>query len=176
MDLNRFIMDLIRKKNYKWMEERRLDFVPLLAVFLNQVIDAKSVLIITDEKRKWYADYILTKINNFNEFKPQFFPFYVLENIVPQIKEAKHPEQYDMIEDMLNVSFNDYIFWYIGKETPMLKFARKKPHSFYWIMDNDLSKNFYLKSTDLFLDNKLLNLADLVNESLNAAVFAEVEI
>jgi len=176
MDLNRFIMDLIRKKNYKWMEERRLDFVPLLSVFLNQVIDAKSVLIVTDEKRKWYANYLLEKINNFNEFKPQFFPFYVLENIVPQIKEAKHPEQYDMIEDMLNVSFDDYIFWYIGQETPMLKFARKKSHSFYWIMDNDLSKNFYLKSTDIYLDNKLLNLADLVNESLNAAVFAEVEI
>ena len=176
MDLNRFIMDLIRKKNYKWMEERRLDFVPLLSVFLNQVIDAKSVLIITDEKRKWYGKYLLEKINNFNEFKPQFFPFYVLEDIAPQIKEAKHPEQYDMIEDMLKVSFNDYIFWYIGQETPMLKFARKKPHSFYWIMDNDLSKNFYLKSTDAFLDNKLLNIADLVNESLNAAVFAEVEI
>ena len=43
-------------------------------------------------------------------------------------------------------------------------------------MDNDLSKNFYLKSTDTFLDNKLLHLADLVNESLNAAVFGEVEI
>jgi len=176
MDLNRFIMDLIRKKNYKWMEERRLDFVPLLSVFLNQVIDAKTVLIVTDEKRKWYGDYLLSKLNNFNEFKPQFFPFYMLESIVPQIKEAKHPEQYDMIEDMLNVSFNDYIFWYIGQETPLLKFARKKPHSFYWIMDNDLSKNFYLKSTDVFLDNKLLNLADLVNESLNAAIFAEVEI
>ena len=176
MDLNSFIMDLIRKKNYKWMEERRLDFVPLLSVFLNQILDAKSVLIITDEKRKWYGDYLLSKINNFNEFKPQFFPFYVLENVVPQIKEAKHPEQYDMIEDMLEVSFNDYIFWYIGQETPMLKFARKKPDSFYWIMDNDLSKNFYLKSTDIYLDNKLLNLADLVNKSLNAAVFGEIEI
>lgn len=176
MDLNRFIIDLIRKKNYKWMEERRLDFVPLLSVFLHQILDGKSVIIITDEKRKWYGEYLINKINNFSEFKPQFFPFYILENLVPQIKTAKHPEDFDMIEDMLNVSFNDYIFWYIGQETPVLKFARRKPESFYWIMDNDLSKNFYLKSTDTYLDNKLLHLADMVNESLNAAVFGEVEI
>ena len=176
MDLNRFIIDLIRKKNYKWMEERRLDFVPLLSVFLHQILDGKSVIIITDEKRKWYSEYLINKINNFSEFKPQFFPFYILENLVPQIKTAKHPEDFDMIEDMLNVSFNDYIFWYIGQETPVLKFARRKPESFYWIMDNDLSKNFYLKSTDTYLDNKLLHLADMVNESLNAAVFGEVDI
>ncbi len=176
MDLNRFIIDLIRKKNYKWMEERRLDFVPLLSVFLHQILDGKSVIIITDEKRKWYGEYLINKINNFSEFKPQFFPFYILENLVPQIKTAKHPEDFDMIEDMLNVSFNDYIFWYIGQETPVLKFARRKPESFYWIMDNDLSNIFYLKSTDTYLDNKLLHLADMVNESLNAAVFGEVEI
>ena len=176
MDLNRFIIDLIRKKNYKWMEERRLDFVPLLSVFLHQVLDGKSVLIITDEKRKWYGEYLLNKINNFSEFKPQFFPFYILEKLVPQIYLAKHPEDFDMIEDMLNVSFCDYIFWYIGQERPFLKFARRKPESFFWIMDNDLSKNFYLKSTDTYLDNKLLHLADLVNESLNAAVFGEVDI
>jgi len=176
MDLNRFIMDLIRKKNYKWLEERRLDFVPLLFVFLQQVLDGKSVFIITDEKREWYANYLINKINNFNEFKPQFFPFYILKNIVPQINIAKHPENFDMIEDMLNVSFEEYIFWYIGHETSLLKFARRKQNSFFWIMDNDLSKNFYLKSTDTYLDNKLIHLADLVNESLNASVFGEIEI
>ena len=176
MDLNRFIIDLIRKKNYKWLEERRLDFVPLLSVFLQQILDGKSVLIITDEKRKWYANYLINKINNFSELKPQFFPIYILENIVPQVNIAKHPEDFDMIEDMLNVSFGEYIFWYIGKETPLLKFSRRRPDSFFWIMDNDLSKNFYLKSTDVYLDNKLLHLADIVNESINAVVFGEVEI
>jgi len=176
MDLNRFVIEIIRKKNYKWMEERRIEFVPLLSVFLNQVLDGKSVFIITDNNRKWYGKFLLNKINNFNEFKPQFFPFYILEDIVPQITFAKHPEQFDMIEDMLNVSFEEYIFWYIGQEGPLLKFARRKADSFFWIMDNDLSKNFYLKSTDTFLDVKLVNLADIVNESLNAVIFNEVEL
>lgn len=176
MDLNRFVMDLIRKKNYLWMEERRLDFVPLLSIFLNQVIDGKSVFIITDEQRKWYGKYLLEKINSFNKFKPQFYPFYILENLFPQIYQINNDEHFDMFEDMLNVSFDDYIFWYIGKQTPFLEFTKRKKNSFYWIMDNDSSKNFYLKSTDNFLDNKLLNLADLVNESLNAAVFSEIEL
>jgi len=176
MDLNRFVIDYIRKKNIKWLEERRLDLVPLLSDFLSQVIEGKSVLIITDTPREWYADYMINKINNFNEFKPSFLPFFNLSKIVPQIHTAKHPEQYDMIEDMLNISFNDFIFWYIGVETPLLKFARRKPESFFWIMDVDLSKNFYLKSIDEKLDMKLLNLADLINESIKAAIFGEVEI
>ncbi len=177
MDLNRFIIDLIRKKNIKWMEERRLDFVPLLSDFLSQIIEGKSVLIVTDDEREWYGDYLIQKINNFNEFKPSFIPLYNLFKIVPQMKSARHPEQFDMIEDMLNISFNDeYIFWYIGKETNLLKFVRRKPESFFWIMDTDLSKNFYLKSIDVNLDRKLLDLADMLNESLKAAIFGEIEI
>ena len=43
-------------------------------------------------------------------------------------------------------------------------------------MDTDLSKNFYLKSIDANLDRKLLDLADIVNESLKAAIFGEIEI
>ncbi len=177
MDLNRFVIDYIRKKNIKWMEERRLDFVPLLSNFLIQILDGKSVLIITDSEREWFNDYIINKINNFNEFKPSFIPIFNIFKIVPQIKFAKHPEQFDMIEDMLNIAFNEnYIFWYIGKETNLLKFARRKPQSFFWIMDTDLSKNFYLKSLDERLNFKLLDLVEIINESLKAAIFGEIEI
>jgi len=151
--------------------------VPLLSDFLSQIIEGKNVLIVTDPQREWYADYLINKINNFNEFKPSFIPIYKLNSIAPQITVAKHPEQFEMIEDMLNISFNEnYIFWYIGVETPLLKFARKKPESFFWIMDVDLANNFYLKSIDEKLDMKLINLADIINESLKAAIFGEVEI
>ncbi|WP_457560864.1 HobA family DNA replication regulator [Caminibacter sp.] len=176
MDLNRFIIDLIRKNSIKWMEERRLDFVPLLSEFLAHLIDGKTILIITDEEREWYSEYLIKKINNFNEFKPSFIPVFDLSKIVPQIKMARHPEQFDMIEDMLNIAYEEYIFWYIGKETNLLKFARRKDNSFYWIMDNDLSRNFYLKSLDVNLDKKLLDLAFIVNESIKAVIFGEIEI
>jgi hypothetical protein len=78
---------------------------------------------------------------------------------------------------MLNITFNEnYIFWYIGVETPMLKFARRKENSFFWIMDMDLSKNFFLKSIDENLDLKLVHLVNLLNESLKGVIFGEVEI
>jgi len=151
--------------------------VPLLSIFLSQVVEGKNVLIITDKEREWYASYIINKLNSFNEFKPSFLPFFDLKKTVPQLEMARHPEQFDMIEDMLNIAFGDnYIFWYIGKETNLLKFTRRKPNSFYWIMDTDLSKNFYLKSLDSNLDKKLLDLAEILNESIKAAIFAEVEI
>jgi hypothetical protein len=177
MDLNEFTLKYIREKNLKWMEEKRLEWIPLISEFLSQVIEGKSVLIITDYKRKWLRDYILQKINNFQDFKPSFIPFFDLISFIPQIEYAKTNEHFDLIEDMLNITFNEnYIFWYIGVETPMLKFARRKENSFFWIMDMDLHKNFFLKSIDENLDLKLLHLTDLLNETLKAVIFGEVEL
>jgi len=177
MDINHFTLQLIRDNNIKWMEEKRLEWVPLVSDFISNVLDGKSVLIITDYKRAWFGDYILEKINSFQDFKPSFIPLYRLEHLVPQIEHARTDEHYEMIEDMLNISFNDnYIFWYIGTETHKLRFARNKPSSFFWIMDMDLHKNFFLKSLDKNLDKKLLDLLFLLNETLKAAIFGEVEI
>jgi len=177
MDINQYTLKLIRDKNLKWMEEKRLEWVPLVSDFISNVLEGKSVLIITDYKRKWFSEYIINKINNFQDFKPSFVPVYDLLKIVPQAEYARTKEHFEMIEDMLNISFNEnYIFWYIGVETVMLKLARNKPDSFFWIMDMDLHKNFFLKSLDENLDKKLLDLADLLNETLKAAIFAEVEI
>ena len=176
MDINQFTLKLIRDKNIKWMEEKRLEWVPLVSDFISNVIEGKSVLLITDYKRRWFSEYIIHKLSNFQNFKPSFIPIYDLLKLVPQLEYARTEEHYAMIEDMLNISFNDYIFWYIGVETPILKFARNKQSSFFWIMDMDLHKNFFLKSIDENLDKKLLDLADILNETLKAAIFAEVEI
>jgi len=177
MDINQFTLKLIRDKNIKWMEEKRLEWVPLVSDFISNVIEGKSVLLITDYKRKWFSDYIINKINNFQDFKPSFIPIYDLQKIVPQLEHARTDEHFEMIEDMLSISFSDnYIFWYIGVETPKLRFARNKPDSFFWIMDMDLHKNFFLKSLDENLDKKLLDLSEILNETLKAAIFGEVEV
>ena len=177
MDINQFTLKLIREKNIKWMEEKRLEWVPLVSDFVLNVIEGKSVLMISDYKREWFCDYMINKINNFQDFKPSFIPIFHLQKIVPQITNARTNEHFEMIEDMLSISFSDnYIYWYVGVETPMLKLARNKPDSFFWIMDMDLHKNFFLKSIDENLDKKLLDLADILNETLKAAIFAEVEI
>jgi hypothetical protein len=177
MNLNEFTLNYIREKDLKWMEEKRFEWIQLISEFLSQVMEGKSVLIVTDYKRRWLSRYILNKVNNFQDFKPSFIPFFDLFSIVPQVEYAKTNEQFDLIEDMLNIAFNEeYIFWYIGVETPMLKFVKKKEDSFFWIMDMDISRNFFLKSIDENLDLKLVHLVDLLNETLKAVIFSEVEI
>jgi len=177
MDLNQFTLKLIRDKNIRWMEEKRLEWIPLISNFISNVLDGKSVFLITDYKRRWFGSYVINKLNNFQDFKPSFIPIYDLNILVPQLEYAKTDDHYAMIEDMLNISFNEnFIFWYVGVETPQLKFARSKPESFFWIMDMDLHKNFFLKSIDENLDKKLIDLAYLVNESLKASIFGEIEI
>jgi len=177
MDLNQFTLKLIRDKNMKWMEEKRLEWIPLISNFISQVLDGKSVFLITDYKRRWFSSYVINKLNNFQDFKPSFIPIYDLNSLVPQLEYARTDEHYAMIEDMLNISFNEnFIFWYVGVETSKLKFVRSKPDSFFWIMDMDLHKNFFLKSLDENLDKKLIDLAYLVNESLKAAIFGEIEV
>jgi hypothetical protein len=177
MDLSEFTLEYVRNKNLKWMEEKIIEWVPLVSEFLSQVMEGKSVLIVTDYKRKWVSEYILNKINNFQDFKPTFIPFFDLVSIVPQIENAKTTEHFDLIEDMLNIAFNEnYIFWYIGVENRLLKFVKRKENSFFWIMDIDLHKNFFLKSLDENLDLKLIDLVNLLNETLKKVIFGEVEL
>ena len=61
MDLNQFTLKLIRDKNIKWMEEKRLEWVPLVSDFISNIIEGKSVLLITDYKRKCLANILLIK-------------------------------------------------------------------------------------------------------------------
>ena len=89
MDINHFTLKLIRDKNIKWMEEKRLEWVPLVSDFISNVIEGKSVFLITDYKRKWFSDYLINKINNFQDFKPSFIPIYDLQKLVPQLEYAR---------------------------------------------------------------------------------------
>ena len=177
MDLNTFTLNYIKDKNLNWLEERRFEWISVVTEFLYDIMEGKSVLIVTDYKRKWLSNYIIQKINNFQDFKPSFMPFFDLISLVPQIEYAKTDEHFDLIEDMLNITFNEnYLFWYIGTETPMLKFVKRKENVFSFIMDMDLQKNFFFKSIDENLDSKLLNLVDLLNETIKAVIFDEVKI
>ena len=176
MDLNRFVIKYLQSNDLGWLEERRLDLVPLLAKFISNVVEGKSVFIITDNERDWFANYILEKMNNLNNERFFLLPFYKLSSVVPQIDMAKSDEQFGMVEDILSISFDDYFFWYIGKEDKLLDFAKRNEDSFFWIMDVDLQNNFYLKSTDKFLNIKLIRLIDLVESVLSAALFGEIEI
>ena len=55
-----------------------------------------------------------------------------------------------------------------------MQIAKRKDDSFMWIMDEHLQNSFYLLSDDDSLDIKLIQLFRLLDKSIDAVLFAEV--
>ncbi|MEA3512921.1 MAG: HobA family DNA replication regulator [Campylobacterota bacterium] len=160
-----------------WMEERKFDWIPLVSKAITNVIDKnKSVLIITDDNNEWFMNYILTNINKKNLSRP-FLPFYDF-NSFRNIDTVKSENDVELIHDMLSISFpNGYFFWYIGKsQSPRANLAKISKKPFLWLMDDDLSNSFYLDSSEEALDIRLLNMFRLFNKTLDAALFAQIDV
>ncbi len=178
MDLESFTLEYIKNKKLKWLENRVYDWLLVVKPFIGYIIEGKKVLILTDYKRKWFSEYAISKINSFQDNKPSFIPLFDLLKLIPQIEYATNERHFEMIEDMISISFDDeYIFWYVGVESDYTILTEsKKDESFFWIFDKEVYKNFYLKSLDDYLDVKLVNLVDLLNETLKAAIFGDIEL
>jgi hypothetical protein len=87
-------------------------------------------------------------------------------------------EMIEIVEDMITLSHkDDYFFWYIGKgDDKRADIAKRKDNSYMWIFDEDFHNAFTLKSYDKDLDIKLLQLYKLLDASLNATMFGEVDV
>ncbi|MEO1958489.1 MAG: HobA family DNA replication regulator [Nautiliaceae bacterium] len=176
MDVSRFILEFAKKKRLDWLERRYLDLISPLNQFLANILKGRAVLILSDDEREWYIDYIINKINDFKSFKPTLIPIFNLYSIVPQIKYAKTQAHFNMIEDMLGIAFkDDYTFWYIGKEDFLFDFVKDK-ETFFWVFDKDFQDNFYLNSMDENLDRKLIDLIELVKEGIIGAILGEISV
>ena len=177
-NFSKWTLDTIRS-DYNigsWLEERRLEWVPLCQNFLRHILDGATVLIGTDSERNWYADYLISTINSMTKNRP-FIPMYKLETMYPSLPTIKSQDVLDNIEDMFSISFENYIYFYIGKDnTTLLNLAKRKDNSFLWIMDYEYKDSFFLKSYDENLNYKLMDLARLLNLSIDAAIFGEIEI
>ncbi|WP_200762351.1 HobA family DNA replication regulator [Nitrosophilus alvini] len=178
-EFDRWTLNTIRYDDalMSWLEERRYDWMPLAVSALEKLLSGQSVIIVTDEEREWFGDYILSSINRPHKNRP-LLPFYRLKDLYPYIDRIKKAEDVDILYDMLSLSFkDDYFFWYIGKsESPRCQIAKRKDDSFLWIMDEEMQNSFYLKSFDDLLDLKLFQLFRLFDKSIDAAMFGEVEI
>jgi len=160
-----------------WMEERKFDWIPLVSKTLTNLIDkGRSVLIITDDERDWFLRYILTNINSINNNRPML-PFYDFNCFVNN-NNLSNEDDIILVEDMLNISFpNGYIIWYIGRgHNKKANFAKVASKSFLWLLDDDIANSFSLKSTDKALDMKLLQLYRLFNKTLDATLFAQIDV
>ena len=160
------------------MEERKFDWIPLVAKTLTNVIEkGKSVLVVTDDDREWFLHYILSKINTVKNNRP-LLPFYDFTAMMRHTHKLTSDDDMELIKDMLDISFpNGYIFWYIGRSQSVKAILPKVSYnSFLWLFDEEAQNSFNLKSTDETLDMKLLQLYRLFDKTLEATLFAQIEV
>lgn len=165
----------IRKsENFSWMEERRLEWVPLAISRLQTLLDGKTFVVITDSQREWFSKYILSSVNRQTSNRP-FLPFVDLKSFFPNLGSIKTAEDVSLLEDLLSVAFpNGYIFFYIGVSNDFSsQIAKKRDDSFMWILDEQIQNSFFLSLKDEDLDIKLIQLYKLLDKTINVLLFPE---
>jgi len=172
-------LDTIREEDssFSWMEECRYDWVPVVQSAVNKIIEGQTILLLTDEKRAWYAKYVASKINSLHYERP-FLPIYTLKSMFPDLDKMNNTQELDLLEDMLDISYpNGYFIWYIGSaDSAYTKFAFRSDENLLWIIDGDVPNSFYLRAGNSSLDIKLIQLFKLFNKTINAGLFGEINL
>ena len=160
-----------------WLEESRFEWTATVAQAVRQIVEGKTVVLITDADRRWFTQYIMAAINRPSLERP-IIPIISLYTMYPNIDNITGGEKIDMLDDMLELSFKgDYFFWYIGKgDDRRCDIAKRSDDSLLWIMDEDFQNAMTLRSYDPIIDIKLLQLYRLFNTTLNALLFGEVDV
>ncbi len=177
--LLKWTLETIREEEscFSWMEEYRYEWAPLVKSATTQILEGKTVLIVTDDSRKWFGQYVLNNINALQKNRP-LLPFYQLIDMFPNLKSFTSTQELQLLEDMLDISYpNGYYIWYIGKgDHPYTKQAYRCEDSFLWIMDEEVQNSFSLRSSDALLDIKLLQLYKLFDATISAALFGDLDL
>jgi len=178
-DFKEWSLDAIREEggSFSWLEEQRFDWSTTTSHALAQILDGKTIILITDEKRKWLESYIVSSLNTQTQERP-LLPIISIDSMYYHYNSVNGGDMIDIVDDMINLSYkDDYFFWYIGKgDDKRADIAKRKENSYFWIFDEDYLNAFHLKSYDKSLDIKLLQLYKLFDASLNAAMFGEVDV
>lgn len=178
-DFAQWSLDAIRDEDgaLSWLEEQRFNWATTSSAALSSILSGKTIILITDEKRKWFETYILSSINN-NKIDRPILPIISIDSLYPHYDQINGGEMIDILDDMISLSYKDnFIFWYIGGgDDKRSDIAKRKEDSYFWVFDEEFHNAFTLKSYDKHLDIKLIQLYKLFNASLNAAMFGEVDV
>lgn len=178
-DFAQWSLDAIRDEDgaLSWLEEQRFNWATTLSQALSQILEGKTIVLITDQKRKWFENYILSSINGDKIDRP-ILPIISVDSLYQHYNNISGGEMIDILDNMIALSYkDDYFFWYIGSgDDKRSDIAKRRENSYYWIFDEEYHSSFTLKSYDNMLDIKLLQLYRLLNSSLNAAMFGEVDV
>jgi len=177
--LLKWTLDTIRADEamMSWLEEQRFEWTAAAAQAIRQIVEGRTIILVTDHENKWLAHYITSTLNKPSQDRP-ILPIVCLDQVYPYYDEISGGEKIDMLTDMLSMSYGDeYFFWYIGKgDNRRADIAKREDSSFLWIMDEDFQNAFPLRSYDKLLDIKLLHLYRIFDKTLNAVLFGEVDI
>lgn len=178
-DFAQWSLDTIRSEGatFSWLEELRFEWTPATSLALEQILNGKTIVLITDSKRKWLQEYILSTINPAKLERPPV-PIVNIDSLYRHYNNISGGDMIDIIEDMVTMSLKgEYFFWYIGSgDDRRADIAKRKDNSYIWIFDEDYANSFNLKSYDKHLDIKLLQVYRLFDLSLNGAMFGEVDV
>lgn len=173
----KWMLETIRSEGAmcNWVEECRFEWTSSTALAISQIVEGKTVVIITDRRRKWFQHYISLNLNQLSKERP-LIPIISLDRIYPEFDQMTGGESMDMLIDLLDLSYSgNYFFWYIGKgNDPRSDIAKRSEHSCLWLLDEEFGNAMRLRSYDPILDIKLLQLYRLFDLSLNAVLFGEV--
>jgi len=176
--LLKWTLETIREEDcFSWMEEHRYEWAPLVKSAVDQILEGKTVLLLTDVHRKWFGKYILEKINDPQKNRPML-PVFPMAKMYPSLGTLSSTQEMQLLEDMLELAYpNGYFIWYIGKgDHPFTKLAYRCDDSFLWVMDEEVENSFALRSGDEMLDIKLLQLYKLFDMTLSEALFGELDL
>lgn len=176
--LLKWTLETIREEDcFSWMEEHRYEWAPLVKSAVDQMLEGKTVLLLTDVPRKWFGKYVLENVNDLQKNRP-LLPVFPMAKMFPSLGALSSTQEMQLFEDMLDLAYpNGYFIWYIGKGNhPFTKLAYRCEDSFLWIMDEEVENSFSLRSSDEMLDIKLLQLYRLFDKTLTEALFGELDI
>jgi hypothetical protein len=174
----KWTLDAIRSDSasLSWLEEHRFEWTKVAELAISQIMEGKTIVLITDRERKWFESYVRASLNKLSTDRP-IIPIVSIDSAYSYYDDISGAKMIDMLDDMLSISYkDDYFFWYIGKgEDKRVDIAKRKDNSFLWILDEEFHNAFTMKSYDPQLDIKLLQLFTLFNISLSAVLFGEVD-
>jgi len=174
----KWTLDSIRDEGamLSWLEESRFEWTATIAQALKQVIAGKSIVLVTDEGRQWFGNYIVNAINKASTDRPMI-SLVCIDSLHPNYS-TMNSDTLDMLDDMLSLAYKDeYFYWYIGRGNDKASdLPKSHDRSFLWLLDEDYQNAFTMRSYDPILDIKLLQLYRQFDKSLNAVLFGEVGI
>jgi hypothetical protein len=171
-------LEAIREESsdFSWMEERRYNWVPLVKSVLRRMLEGQTLLLLTDPRRRWFEQYILSHINDPDLDRP-FLPVQSMQGVFADLGALNTSARISLLEDMLDIAYpGGYLIWYIGEGGhPYTKIAYRREDNFLWPINEEVAGSFVLRGSDPLLDIKLLQLYNLFDKSVEAAMYGRVE-